>query len=167
MFKYARKFNRCIGDWDVGNVVYMQAMFKHAEDFNQDITRWDVSNVKYMDYMFYHADDFNQSIGAWGSKTSLVTDMQYMFYLATSFQQDIGSWNIGNVTTMKKMFYGVDLGRTNYESLLLGWDSCPTHQTGVLFHGGNSTFTHDSAADTARSDLIGTYSWSIDDENND
>ncbi len=169
MFYGAKTFNACvcIGHWDVSNVTNMRYMFYEAEEFNQDITTWDVGSVTDMSYMFKYAKEFNQDIGQWGADTVNVTDMSYMFYGAIAFDQDIGSWNIGNVQSMDYMFYGAELSTDNYDSLLNGWDSCPTHQNNVNFHAGNSTYTSGSSADSARSDLINTYNWTIIDNQDD
>jgi hypothetical protein len=56
------------------------------------------------------------------------------------------------VRDMDRMFLGVNLSTANYDSLLIGWASLPTLQTGVEFHGGYSQYS--SAAATARQTLL-------------
>ena len=50
MFSNTR-FNRCISNWDVYNVDYMNMMF-YKSDFNGDISEWKVSNVTDKSDMF-------------------------------------------------------------------------------------------------------------------
>ena len=160
MFHHADSFNQSISSWDVSSVTNVRTMFFIATSFNQDIGSWDVSSVTNMGYMFSSAGSFNQDIGSWD--VSSVTDMYGMFYYATSFNQNIGSWNVSSVTTMGTMFTGVTLSTANYDSLLMGWASLPTLQSGVSFHGGNSQYSGGAAA--ARQSLLDApNNWIIDD----
>ena len=52
-------------------------MFWQASAFNQPIGQWNVGNVTYMEYMFWQASAFNQPIGQWN--VGIVTNMEYMF----------------------------------------------------------------------------------------
>jgi hypothetical protein len=74
---------------------------------------------------------FNQPIGSWS--TGNVTNMCGMLGYCTSFQQNIGPWDVGGWTTIdsssKNPITGntlgavnFDLGITNYQNLLVGWD---------------------------------------------
>jgi hypothetical protein len=60
------------------------------------------------------------------------------------------------------MFNGITLSTVNYNSLLIAWDGqSPNH--GVVFDGGNSNFNLGGAADTAHTDLVINFGWSITD----
>jgi hypothetical protein len=45
MFQGTILFNQDIGNWDVSNVVNMDAMFQQAETFNQDLSEWCVIKI--------------------------------------------------------------------------------------------------------------------------
>jgi hypothetical protein len=57
------------------------------------------------------------------------------------------------------MFYGATLSTANYDALLIGWDA-QSLQSGVTFHGGNSTYC---AGEAARANMISSDSWTIND----
>jgi len=163
MFDYATAFNNGGGalDWgDTSSVTNMMGMFRGASAFNQDISSWTTSSVTTMRFMFRNATMLNQDISGWD--VSSVTNMGFMFDYATAFNQNIGNWNVSSVADMTDMFYGVTLSTANYDSLLVGWDT-QTLISGVTFDGGNSTYTADSAAATARANMISGDSWVITD----
>jgi trimeric autotransporter adhesin len=158
MFYEAFAFNQDIGDWNVSSVSIMTNMFFNADAFNQNISSWDVSSVIDMDNMFRMANIFNQDVGDWD--VSSVSTMLGMFYATTTFNQDIGDWNVSSVTSMYNMFKNVWLSPTNYESILIGWSALPL-QSSVTFNAGNSQYNSGSAAETARTNIISTFSWTI------
>ncbi|OUR97724.1 hypothetical protein A9Q86_16055 [Flavobacteriales bacterium 33_180_T64] len=158
-------FNQDIGSWDVSNVTNMGAMFSNAINFNQDIGSWDVSSVTNMGEMFSGVTNFNQDISQWD--VSNVTNMGYMFYGATIFDQNLGGWDITDVTSMEEMFNGVELTLVNYDALLIGWamdssgvedDGFDDIPSGIIFHGGTSTYCNGS---NARNDLDITHAWTF------
>jgi len=161
MFLNATSFNQNIGSWNVSSVTNMQFTFRNASSFNQDISGWNVSSVTDMLAVFYDATSFDQNIGSWN--VSSVTNMGGLFFNATSFDQNIGSWNVSSVTNMGSMFFGATLSTANYDALLIGWNNLSTLQNNVSFDGGNSVYTLGGAAETARTNLINTYSWTITD----
>jgi len=61
------------------------------------------------------------------------------------------------------MFIRATLSTTNYDALLNGWDA-QTLQSGVTFHGGNSTYC---AGEAARANMISSDSWTITDGGKD
>jgi len=147
---------------DLSIVTSMAYMFNGAASFNQDIGSWNIANVTNMVSMFAGASSFNQDIGNW--ITANVTDMYGMFSGASSFNQDIGSWNIANVTRMTWMLNGATLSTNNYDALLYGWDA-QNLQSGVTFHGGNSTYCN--VGETARTHMISSDGWTITDGGKD
>jgi len=64
------------------------------------------------------------------------------------------------VTIMSGMFYDVSLSTPNYNNLLLGWSQLSL-QNGVIFDGGNSTYS--IAAADARQVIITNFTWTITD----
>ena len=80
-------FNQDISNWDVSNVLYMQAMFENSS-FNQDINDWDVGSVVTMVSTFRNSD-FNQPLNNWD--VASVKMMSNMFE-GSPFNQDISEW---------------------------------------------------------------------------
>ena len=109
MFIDARAFNQDIAEWDVSNVINMEAMFRKAHQFNRNISSWDVSSVINMKDMFSNADRFNNGDATNAASNPLtwnthsVIDMRGMFFSGV-FNQDIGSWDVSNVENMALMF---------------------------------------------------------------
>ena len=126
-------------------------------NFNHNIGNWDTGNVTNMEYMFYLAYNFNQDISNWN--VSNVTDMSHMFHYASSFNQDLGAWHVDNVTDMTNMFSDTALNMTNYDNILIGWNSRPTLQNNVQL---DSVAKYCDSA-TQRQNIIDTYSWTIND----
>lgn len=160
LFYNCTNFNGNISSWDVSSVANFYRTFGNCTNFNIDISSWDTSSATTMNRMFNGASSFDQNIGSWN--VSLVSDMLRMFLNATSFDQDLGAWDIQSLTDATLMFTSVTLSTANYDSLLVGWEA-NVHNNGVTFSGGNSKYTIGSAAETARTTLIGTDSWSITD----
>ena len=52
MFMNNKVFNGDIGNWDVHNVINMEAMFMYT-NFNKDISHWDVSRVSNTRNIFF------------------------------------------------------------------------------------------------------------------
>ena len=65
MFGFAKIFNKPLINWNVGNVINMQAMFLLADAFNQGISSWNVSKVNNMDRIFENTYSFNQNLTKW------------------------------------------------------------------------------------------------------
>jgi uncharacterized delta-60 repeat protein len=128
------KFNRAIGNWNVGNVTTFSNTFRNNTIFNQQIGNWNTSKGILMNQMFNVSNSFNQNIGAWD--VSNVTDFDSMFrdtggsgfdnagsddignwvlnsnanvslrrmFQGCRFNRDIGNWNTNRVTTMEGTF---------------------------------------------------------------
>lgn len=134
-------------------------MFYKAASANPDTSGWDTTSVVGMSGMFYNATSANPDTSGWD--TSAVTDMVEMFRNAFSFDQDLGSWNVSSLEYAARMFDGVTLSTTNYESLLIDWNA-QSLQPGVTFSGGNSKYCSAEAA-AARANMIASDFWAITD----
>jgi hypothetical protein len=110
-------------------------------------------------FAFQNCSSFNGDVS--GLNWPSMTDTSFMFSGCSVLDQDFSSWNISSLTTAVNFLSGVTLSTANYGALLVSWEG-QTHNNGVNFHGGNSTYTLLSAADTARTNLI-TDLWSITD----
>lgn len=90
-----------------------------------------------------------------------VTELN-MFAGATAFNQDIGGGDVTAMTNAQTMFGVADsaLSTANYDALLIGW-AAQAVQTGVTFGAGGSTYTSGGAAETARTTLDVTNTWTI------
>ena len=142
-------------EWNISNVQYVDHMFNSATSFNKNIGSWNTSSVLSMESMFNGATSFNQDIGNWNTSTVFV--IEYMFKDATSFDQNLGNWDVSNVFDAAKMFDGVALSTSNYDSLLIGWNA-QTLQRGVTFDGGNSKYCN---AILERTNMVNNDSWDI------
>jgi surface protein len=129
------------------------------EIFNQPLSGWVTSAITDMESTFALTDVFNQDISNWD--VSNVTTMKNMFVNSLQFDQDLSSWDVSNVTDMSDMFDGTNISTSNYDSLLVGWDSLPSLQNGVTFGVNGLTYTSAGAGGTARSNIISNYSWNF------
>jgi surface protein len=159
MFSNTAVFNQDISTWDVSNVTTMLSMFATATSFNQPLNGWNVSNVTTMFGMFQNASSFDQLIDLWN--VSNVTVMTGMFNNTITFNQDISTWDVSNVTDMTSMLDNCGMNQTKYESLLVNWNLLPSLQLNVNFGVSGRQYQIGSPSDTARSNIIGTYSWTF------
>ena len=116
-----------INEWDVSNIVSMEAMFYNATSFNQDLYLWNTSQVTNMQQMFNLAQSFDGNINSWN--TSSVTNMQEMFHLAQSFNNNITSWNTSSVTNMLQMFKSASVFNQN----IGGWNTSSVNDMAEMF----------------------------------
>jgi surface protein len=157
---YRCPFNQPIGNWTINTTssVNMQNMFIQ-NPFNQDISSWNTSKVTNMSGMFFGLTSFNQDIGSWD--TSSVTNMSSMLYNADAFDQDISNWDINQVSNFTSfMILATGLSTTNYDALLIGWES-QSPITGISVNFGGSKYTSGSAAATSRQSLVDNFNWTI------
>jgi surface protein len=158
MFFQATSFNGNISSWNVSSVFNMSGMFFGARKFNGDIGSWDVSSVTRMALMFGNAISFNGNIGSWN--VSNVIAMDNMFFNASNFDQNLGAWNILKASNMTDMFHMGALSTANYDALLNGWASRSV-QPNIVFSGGNSKYSNNSASARAALSNAGGNNWTI------
>jgi hypothetical protein len=153
-------FNQDITGWDMSKVDDIRLMLDNQDSFNQDISVWDVSNCNSIFRMFVGCAIFNQPIGAWN--TSGFTSLDTALTSCPAFDQNLAAWDVTSVTNATSFLSGSTLSTANYDALLIGWEGQAV-QNGVVFSGGNSTYTLGGAAETARAALIADHSWTITD----
>ena len=191
MFRDTNNFDQPLNNWDVNGVFNMQGMFYNSDAFDQDLSSWNTSTVTNMNQMFRFAGD-KTSLNISGWNTANVTSFYGMFQNC-NFNDDISGWNVSKSVTFSNMFNNVDefdrqiglwdvtgisnangllnmflnadgLSTSNYDDLLVRWESqASSMPTGVNVSFGGSTYTSGGAAETARTNLINTYSWTIAD----
>jgi hypothetical protein len=129
--------------------------------------------------MFQRNNYYNQSISGWNLNSLASQSLkpfqayQQMFRDADNFDQPLGDLNIGAppTTAWGQMFDALlrneSISTANYDSTLVAWNNqinalpAAERPTGCPVNMGSSTYTIGSAADTARANLITTYSWSF------
>ena len=159
MFFGASSANPDTSGWNTGAVTLMSKMFQNAISANPETSAWDTSAVRYMDQMFFGAISANPDVSGWD--TSALLNTRGMFSGAISFDRNIGSWNVTSLRVASGMFKDVRLSTSNYDSLLIGWDSQVLRARGY-FSGGESVYCSEAAA-VAREHMITTDEWSISD----
>jgi surface protein len=159
MFIFATSFNQDISNWDMGNNTQIGAMFQGATSFNQPLNSWNVSNVTSSNDMFNGATSFNQTLNNW-NVINLIS-APGMFNNATSFDQDLSTWNVSALQGGGFMFDGCNMSQTNYENLLIGWNSLPSLQPNVILGVNGLQYQIGSTADVARSNIIASYTWTF------
>ena len=160
LFVNCSNFDGDIGGWDMSSATSTRYMLFGCTSFDQDIGGWDTSSVTNMGYMLYGCASFDQDIGGWD--TSIVANMEYMLYGCTAFDQDLSGWDVTALTNAANMLNGATLSTANYDALLIGW-AAQAVNSGVQFHGGNSTYTAGGAAEAAHNTLTVTHGWTITD----
>mgnify|MGYP000951460655 CR=1 FL=1 len=166
-----------ITNWDMSSATTINSMFNSATNYNEDISIWNVQNVQNFGGCFALASSFNRPVGNWNlsSATHIGGNNQGMFDRAYAFQQDLSSWDISGITNANQFMRlrsGANAYTTsNYDALLIGWESTlqVAYPSGVGYTPtinidfGSSNYTLGSAAETARTNLIITYGWTITD----
>lgn len=101
------------------------------------------------------------NFGLWNIST--VNDIINTFSGCTLYDQDISTLDFSNITlAIGFLGGGAGLSTVNYDLLWVSLGG-QTLQNGVQFDGGTSTYTLGSAADTARTNVITTYGWTVND----
>jgi len=155
-------FNQPIGDWDVGNVIYLGYMFYRVAglgSFDQDLSAWRPLKCTYFAYMFMGSSLFNHPVNDWGMGAA--TNLQSMFHGALAFNQDVSGWDVRNVTNATNFLSGSAFSQTNYDLLLVAWEAQAV-QNNVKLHAGSAKYGSGAPA-TARAALIADHTWTITD----
>jgi surface protein len=161
MFYGCSVFNQSVANFNTALVSSMQSMFYGCFKFNQSVANFNTAAVTNMTNMFYYCSEFNQSVSNFN--TALVTDMSSMFYRNGVFNQSLASFNIESVTTMVDMMKGTaKYSSLNYDALLIAWGA-QTPQTNVTFDIGDLGYTSGGAAEAGRTNLVNSYTWTIND----
>lgn len=146
------------GNPDLSSVTTMAWMFNGCSTMNSStLNNWTVDNVTDMSYLFSDATALNQSLSSW--TVTNVTTMISMFEGAAAFDQSLGTWDVGNVTDMTDMLDDTNLGETEYDATLVGWDSLSSLQDDVSL--GVNGLVYNCTGATARSNIISNYNWTI------
>lgn len=139
---------------NLSNVTDMSRMFRNTS-FNDPINTWDVSNVTDMSLLFNNTASFNQPLNNW--VVTSVTNMSQMFRSASAFDQNIGNWDVSNVSDFTNFLSASGMSTTNYDQLLMGWNSLSL-QVGVTFGANGLTFCSGAAE---RSNIASTFGWTF------
>ncbi|MCB9090913.1 MAG: BspA family leucine-rich repeat surface protein, partial [Halobacteriovoraceae bacterium] len=182
MFESATSATPNTSSWNTGNVTNMESMFSNATSANPDVSGWDVTSVTNMNYMFkdsnatpntsswvttslnsmvgifWNASNANPDVDSWN--VSNVTSMNAAFLNASSANPDMSSWNVGNVTSMANMLSGSGTSVVNYSNFLIAAEASSSQSSVALDATG---ICYNTSAISARGDLTGTHSWTIND----
>ena len=167
-------FSQDLSNWDVSSATNFNGMFDYFfgnKPLNsvQGLNNWDVSSATNFSSMFKGYDVFNNDLSNWNVVSA--TNMNSMFQNAFAFDSNLSGWNIINVTNFSNFLKGVTLSTSNYEAILVGWESTlqNTYPNGIGYTAtininfGGSQYTSGSAADTAKTSLINNFGWTISD----
>ena len=70
--------NADLSNWNVSNVVNMQALFR-ASNFNGNVSTWDVGNVLNFSFLFFRAP-FNQDISGWNIGEKIIYQLPRIIF---------------------------------------------------------------------------------------
>ena len=157
MFNRCSVFNQALS-FNTIAVTNMSNMFYSCSAFNKPLSFTDTSKVTNMSGMFYQCYSLNQQLSF---NTIAVTNMSYMFYSCSAFNQSLEFWNISNVSNMLIMLNYTALSMSNYSNTLISWNNLSTKVSSVTLSASN--LKYNSAGQTARTSLISTYNWTIND----
>lgn len=170
MFRNADAFNQDLGSWNVSAGTDFAGMFRDMSAFqnggNDNINNWSFKTSGSISFRhMFRNSSFNRNIGSWNTRR--VTQMRDMFRDNSSFDQDISSWDfrgISDDSNMRDFLKNGGLSTSNYDALLIRWASQANEmEDDIRIDMGNSQYTGGSSAASARSTLINTYDWEIDD----
>lgn len=168
-FSSATNFNRNIGSWRLSSCTNVYRMFINAYAFNNGgsdtIKDWDVGLVESFISMFQGARAFNQPMTNWDVSSG--TNFSHIFFDARALDQSFATWDVSNATNLTNFHFtvtgGVGLSTANYDATLIAWNSLPSLPSSQIVWFKDAQYTAGSAAETARNNIISTYSWTLND----
>ena len=168
-FYNADSFNQDIGSWNVSASTNFTQMFRNNSGFqnggNSNINNWTFKSTGSINFRhMFRNSNFNKNIGSWN--TGRVTNMRDMFRDNGNFDQDISGWDFSNISSadnLRNFFTNGELDEDNYDALLIRWSNqASSMPNNINVNMGDSEYDSNSAA-SARSTLINTYGWTIND----
>jgi surface protein len=161
MFANASTATPNTSTWNTTNITNMRFAFS-GTIANPDVSNWNVSNVTDMTSMFSNTIAANPDVSNWN--VSNVANMNFMFSNAVVADPDISSWILSpTLLNIQNMFANCTLSTVNYDSILVVFNS-QTSYSGVSWATINANYSAGpSAADTARTNLLGPRAWTFAD----
>ena len=157
-----------INQWDWSNITSCSKMFYFHLIDTLDLSGIDLSSctnfgVGATTGMFRGAIDTNVNVSNWTLNSSSNITMAGMFRdTGTNKLTGISTWNIEKVTTFTSFLQNAKLSTSEYDALLIAWDSQnPVDSLTPNF--GTSQYTLGGSAAAARANLISTDLWTITD----
>lgn len=144
---------------DLTDTTTLRSCFRSCTSLNSEINM-DTSNISDVYAMFLGCTNFNSNINNFITSNILI--FNYMLYNCSSFNKDISTFSILSAVNLANILQGAtSFSTSNYDSLLISWEG--QNPTSSLTFDCSSYYTLGGAAETARSNLISTYSWTIND----
>lgn len=157
-----------MNQWDWSNITSCLAMFKFHSIDTLDLSGIDLSSctnfgVGATSGMFRNSVGTNINVSNWTLNSVSNITMAGMFRdVGTNKITGLSTWNIEKVTTLNDFLRGSKISTSEYDALLIAWDSQnPVDSLTPNF--GTSNYTSGSSAETARANLISTDLWTITD----
>jgi surface protein len=127
LFEKNAAFESDLSKWQVGKGEDFSFMFAEADAFSSDLSEWDTSNALTLDSMFYECSNFRSNLNWWN--TAKVKTMESTFDGAEVFNSPL-AWNVGQVTTMRRMFRSTGMMDTDFSS----WNVEKVFDMSEMFH---------------------------------
>lgn len=157
-----------INQWDWSNIVTCSKMFYLHSIDTLDLSGIDLSSCTNFGTstttgMFRNAIGNNVNVSNWTLNPSSNITMTGMFRdTGTNKITGMSTWNIEKVTNLTAFLSGGKLSTSEYDALLIAWDSQDAVNS-LTPNFGTSQYTLASAASTARAGLIANDLWTITD----
>ena len=157
-----------INQWDWSNITSCLAMFKFHSIDTLDLSGIDLSSCTNFgtgatNGMFRNAIGTNINVSNWTLNSSSNITMAGMFRdTGTNKITGLSTWNIEKVTTFTSFLQNAKLSNSEYDALLIDWDSQDAVDS-LTPNFGTSQYTLGGSAAAARANLISTDLWTITD----